>query len=399
MPAEKRCSGCRKTWYCRQACQKEHWIFHIFDCKLGQPISTVYHLARACRRNLIPVDSQTRKDYGFDKAGQAFGGKGESNLLGVYIGLFIYLDIPPQEVRKWRDEGRLIAGIKEVFEEIPPHARGGYYPWLMQNQFILDDSFTLDPKQVEDRARQTAVSNFLAAWARIGGIPKDATYDQIVHETNRWPTHKRSCWHLYTMFAGRCRPSPNLDAWRKFGFVSARFPGEELDFAREYDALLDRCTFDEFHAAYVASSIPDLFLRYGLQELPHNAHFCDVMADSPRSVKTVWELKNYIDILVSSDALSRPQPSPPLTADYGYVNCRTPEERTLLDEAYKRLFMETSADPLELHKACLEGDLFRFVGTFVKFAPWAEKYKRLLRNIYPSSTADPGGERCVVVNI
>ncbi|KAI9057685.1 hypothetical protein FKP32DRAFT_1598077 [Trametes sanguinea] len=391
-PAKKRCSGCRKTWYCSQACQEKDWIYHVFDCKLGQPISTIYHLRRACARDVIPVDSQTRKDYGFDKARQVDDGHspGENMLLGVYVGLFHYHNVPPKEVRKWRDEGRLIEGIKEVFEKIPPHARGAYYPWLMRNRFILDDSFTPDPKQAEDRARETAAHSFLAAWARIGGIPKDATYDQIFHETTRWPTHKRSCWHMYAMFAGRCRPSPNLGAWINFGFVSARDSGEELHISREYDALLDRCTFDEFHAAYVASSIPDLFLRYGLQSLPHNARFCDVMSGSPRSVKTVWELKNYIDVLVSSDALSRPQPSPPLKADYGYVNCRTPEERTLLDEAYKRLFMETSADPLELHRACLEGDLFRFVGTFVKLAPWAEKYKRLLRNTYPTSAADPG---------
>ncbi|OSC97932.1 hypothetical protein PYCCODRAFT_1047383 [Trametes coccinea BRFM310] len=372
--------GCRKAWYCSQRCQKEDWIMHIFDCKLGQPISTVYHLARACRRDLIPVDWHTRKDYGFDRAGQAFGGAGESKLLGVYIGLFNYLNVPPKDVRTWRDEGRLVEGIKEAFDKIPAQSRGAYYPWLMQNRFILDDSLTLDTTQALAEEQESLNNGILVAWALIGGHPKGATPDQILHQTKQWPAKKLACWQLYAMLAGRSRPGPDLAAWRSFGFVVAGPTGEELEMARQYRALIHKCTFDEFHAAYASSSIPDLFRRYGLQDLANNSRFCDLMSDPSPGMKSVWGLKQYLDILISSDPSSRPKPSLPVSVDYGYANCKNLDEHKLLDEAYKRLFMETSADPLELHQACIKGDLFRFVGKFVKFAPWAKKYKRLLRN-------------------
>ncbi|CDO77219.1 hypothetical protein BN946_scf184747.g32 [Trametes cinnabarina] len=384
---EKRCSSCRKAWYCSPQCQKDDWIFHVFDCKIGQPISTVYHLARACRRDLIPVDPQTRRDYGFVKAREAFGGMGESKLLGVYIGLFGPLDVPPKEVRRWQEEGRLVEGIRGAFMKLPPGARGGYYPWIMQNQHILDNSSMPGEGQVNVSELAKWARAHVRAWEFIGGDPKDNA-DEIRRKAQTWSVEKQACWILYMSLVDDRHPGPWEPGWVQFGFVVAGPSGEEQSMAREYRALIKHCTFDEFHAAYASSSIPALFRRHrGRQncEIADNPCFCDVMADSPGEVKSVWELKHYVDLLVASDAASRPEPFPRIRADYGYKNCRNVEERQLLDEAYKRLFMETSQSPLDLHSACIEGDLFLYIGRFVKFSPWAEKYKRLLRNRYTAS--------------
>ncbi|KAI0769599.1 hypothetical protein BD413DRAFT_613648 [Trametes elegans] len=40
-------AGCHKIWYCSKERQKAGWVFHIFDCRHGKPISTVYYLSKA----------------------------------------------------------------------------------------------------------------------------------------------------------------------------------------------------------------------------------------------------------------------------------------------------------------------------------------------------------------
>jgi hypothetical protein len=80
----KRCAGCQKVYYCSIACQKENWVYHIFDCKPRRPINTADYLALAMYRNLLPEHPQTYVDYGFDRA---FTAEEKSNLGGLYIGM------------------------------------------------------------------------------------------------------------------------------------------------------------------------------------------------------------------------------------------------------------------------------------------------------------------------
>lgn len=71
-------------------------------------------------------------------------------------------------------------------------------------------------------------------------------------------------------------------------------------------------------------------------------------------------------------------PIPSVNVDYGFVNCRTFEETCILMEVYRKV-LET-ANPLELHQACVAGDLFQFAESYVRME---ERWRSLLRNVYP----------------
>ncbi|KAF4566104.1 hypothetical protein EYR36_011519 [Pleurotus pulmonarius] len=132
----KQCSGCKKVWYCSQACQKSNWVRHIFECQPRQPINTSHHLALAACDKLIPADPQTCIDYGFIRAPTP---EARLKLLGVYEVLVVYMNVPARMLHKWRNEGRLLPEIKAALENFPGD-RGGHYYWLLENQHILDES-------------------------------------------------------------------------------------------------------------------------------------------------------------------------------------------------------------------------------------------------------------------
>src|ERR1700733_11186799 len=48
---------------------------------------------------------------------------------------------------------------------------------------------------------------------------------------------------------------------------------------------------------------------------------------------------------------------PSVFVDYGFVNCRTEEERLELREMYRRIFDHYQADPVQLHEAAMSGRL------------------------------------------
>ncbi|KAF7795901.1 hypothetical protein EIP86_007068 [Pleurotus ostreatoroseus] len=133
-----RCSSCKKAWYCSPECQKYAWTFHIFQCKPNTRIKPAYHLAKACADDEIPKDPQTRRVFGFDNAARI---DAEGKMVGLYQGLFLAngWKLEPREIEKWVKEGTLIQNIKTTFENYgPPESRGLYYPWFLQNQWILD---------------------------------------------------------------------------------------------------------------------------------------------------------------------------------------------------------------------------------------------------------------------
>ncbi|TBU58668.1 hypothetical protein BD310DRAFT_948575 [Dichomitus squalens] len=177
------------------------------------------------------------------------------------------------------------------------------------------------------------------------------------------------------------------DGW--FGFVAAMDPGEEMQYARKYKELIELCTFNEFSAAYETSSIPALFDRYEVDTsvvhfaMNHSPLFLDVMFGSPRSYKSVWVLKQYIDQLICAEPDDVLEPVPSAAVDYGFFKCRNALDRKLLDDLYRRLFSERDADPLALHEACLKGQLLEYAQGSVKLAPYLTRYKRLLGNQYP----------------
>ena len=71
-------------------------------------------------------------------------------------------------------------------------------------------------------------------------------------------------------------------------------------------------------------------------------------------------------------------PIPAVSVDYGFINCRTFEETCTLMEIYGQVLK--TADPLELHEACVAGDLFQFASGYVRME---KRWRSLMGNFYP----------------
>ncbi|KAH9854859.1 hypothetical protein C2E23DRAFT_815931 [Lenzites betulinus] len=387
----KCCSACKKAWYCTKECQRVHWRRHIFECKLKGPIGTAYYLSRACYADTFPIHAQTRKDFGFDKAERLLGPDGQTKLFGLWIGVFKFHQVAERKVQKWQEEGTMVQGIRETFERPSQFTRGAYYPWFLDHQYLLDGS-PFDGEQANERLVRTVADAIRQTWVKAGGSPDDSV-ETIQANVAALPLHIQDCHRLYRSLS-LGYPPPHEDLWRTFGFVAAMDQGGEMSIARQYKALIGRCTFAEFCAAHEASSIVRLASTYGVN-MPSNytlpledsfaAGFQDIMAKSPNQFKSVWSLKQYVDMLLCSDASQPPPfPHPAIDADYGFMNCRNTSEKSLLEDLYKKYFAHRDARPLELHRACIAGELFQYLGSFVGLRPKTATYKRLLENVYPS---------------
>jgi len=348
-----RCSGCKtpNTWYCSVRCQRELWPIHIFECNPGKPINTAYHLARAARRDYIPDDLQTCKDYGFEKA---FTASNRSKLLGLYQGL--------------------INEIKKAFEEVPVNARGGYYAWFLKNQWVLDPARSKPTDLVHDM--------MLRGWQYAGGS-SSATSGEIKAGVAKWPEEKQICFSFCMNLLSDWYPRPTQAAWLLFGFCVCQHEHAEASLSRIYRQLLTKCSFDEIFAAYKSSTLIALFDAKGLKSQRQSIPYLeDVLSGSPNGNISVWDLKQYI---VAEDAedveLIRS-----VSVDYGFINCKNEEENQELKEVYKQFFSQYRADPMELHEACIAGRLFEYVGGFVELNKKnknKKKFRRLMKNPYP----------------
>ncbi|KAI0329665.1 hypothetical protein GY45DRAFT_1324804 [Cubamyces sp. BRFM 1775] len=364
----RRCTSCTNAVYCSEKCQKDAWPSHIFRCRPGQTIKTAYHLARAAARDEIPTDEETRRDYGFTRAA-ALGWYAESNLLGLYYGLLFVSDVSPDELHRWRLEGRLVEGIKSVYEPIPPEHRGGYYPWFLQHQYLLEAP---DPASA---IGETLILPFRAAWSFV-----HRRYD-ILRAKVMGPSPNRAMLELWQQGLSL---HPFTIEWLRYGFVATFSDPEAHELDLSYRYLFLHHSIDEFCAAYKSSGIPALFERHGL---PCSILFRDVMSCTPRLPKTVWQLKSHIDLLASlrgSQLGTALDVTSTVALDYGFANCRTDKDTELLSRIYTRYFSHPDTSPLDLHEACMDGALLEYLEPFIHWTPTERtRCRKLLKNIYP----------------
>ncbi|KAJ6520360.1 hypothetical protein C8R45DRAFT_808200 [Mycena sanguinolenta] len=371
-PASKRCAGCTvpTAWYCSTDCQRHNWAEHRFEC---HPRSTADHLALAVRKNLIPDDPQTCEDFGFARA---FSIENKSSLLGLYIGLIERLQVSPKKVRQWQTEGKLVENIKATFSTLPAHSRGGYYPWFLRNQWILDPKLPAP--------RNPANEMMTRGWQYVRGRPNTDSPDRIAAEMSSWPEEKRACQLLCNLILSQMHPSPELEIWVTFGFCACHDEEDERRLARVYTELIQfgKCTFEELYRAYQTSALTALFDSKGLRAQTETiSHLDEVLKRSPRVFPSVCYLKQ----LVMTQGKG-PEPIPSVTADYGFINCVDERETSLLKDLYRQIFAlpRARADLMKLHVACIQGKLYDFVGRLIKLQKRDQKiFKRLLRNPYP----------------
>lgn len=108
-------------------------------------------------------------------------------------------------------------------------------------------------------------------------------------------------------------------------------------------------------------------------QLPFLEDFLSVPPDGPRL--SVWDLIQYLEI----DDPMEYKPILSVNMDYGFMNCSSFEETCTLMEIYRKVW-KSGAYPLELHQACIAGQLFPFASEFVKMK---EEWRPLMWNPYP----------------
>ncbi|KAG1852431.1 hypothetical protein DFJ58DRAFT_411380 [Suillus subalutaceus] len=364
----KRCSGCHKVWYCSVTCQKSHWVRHIFACKPRRPITTADHLALAVRNNDLPQDPQTCEDYGFDRA---FTVENRCNLLGLYIGLMDpnRIGITPKTIDDWRVRGVLVEEIKAAYYKIPTESRGGYFPWFLQNQHTLNPSAAGD-SQLNDEGDAMV----LRAWRFTGGAETDSPAD-IKARLISMPHDRQTCHVFYALLLSRLFPAPIDNLWIPFGFCSCACEEEEMYLSTRYQALIAKCTFDEFCDAFSSARILDLFRKNGI--VVDVRYLADVLQNHDMH-KSVWDLKQFAIQTNEQNPEGRMVNS--VACDYGFMNCRKDAEVQALKKVYRSFFERHDADPLALHDAAIRGNIFGYLGSLIKLN---RKYERLMKNPYP----------------
>jgi hypothetical protein len=378
----RRCKECAQAWYCSKKCQTDNWSHHKFTCQLHK-LTTADYLARAARRDLLPQDLQTRKDYGFDRAELMVdddtgrhAGPAPNMLFGLYVGLLNYLNISPSQLHKWRKSGVLVEQIKMAFETLPAASRGGYYAWFLENEHVLDP---LAPAPSESAFMDAA---WARGWRYMGGSPS-ASSQRIRTAIKSMPEEDLPCFHFASFLLSSSHPSPAMGQWITFGFCVCPNQYEEMQLSGAYQQLLRCCTFDELKTAYNTSTMAALFDR---KKIAINfPHFRDVMRGSPRGpILTVWYLKAFV---VNDEKPGTNKPIPSVNVDYGFIHCKTQAHQTALHDTYRRFF-EEQGDPMKLHEACLQGStgaLYTFVTSVVppKDSKTAKMLQEVMHNFYP----------------
>lgn len=329
----------------------------------------------------MPQEEDVLEDFGFNHV--LFGGD-ETYLLGVYGGLYLSGKILAEEIHEWRVEGILVDKIKEFYYSIPESSRGQYFPWFLKNLHVLERPMT------KDEAQQRLIATFYDK-AR----PYLDIEDRNKTAKDLKPKAKESCYNLLAEILIQARPNPIEENWYSFAFVTCREQREENELLALYQLLLTEsdgsffyefhnrrrgviqpATFTQFWKAYEAGTLIQLMDSKGLKglrsELPFLEGFLSVPPAGPRP--SVWDLKQFLEI---SDPMDHP-PIPSVKVDYGFINCHTFEGICILMEIY-RVVLKT-ANPLDLHEACVAGDLFQFASGYVQME---ERWRSLMRNPYP----------------
>ena len=196
-------------------------------------------------------DDDVLKDFGFNNVLSA----GDmSNLLGVYRGLYLSDKFSSEDVHEWRIGGILADKIKEFYSKIPERFRGQYFPWLLENLYVLKRPVT------KDEAQQKSIATF-----HDKARPYLDIEDRNKTARDLKPEAKGSCYDLLAGILLRFSPNPIQEDWYSFGFVTCRGQREESMLVDLYQLLLtesDGSFFYEFHNRRRGAIQPATFTQF-----------------------------------------------------------------------------------------------------------------------------------------
>ncbi|KAJ5560361.1 hypothetical protein N7513_002760 [Penicillium frequentans] len=372
----RHCEHCNRGWFCSQGCQDRMSLDHLAKCS-ARPITAADILFDDVLKDQIPNDEETCEAFGFSRCGHA---REKSHLLGVYQGLFLYIqdpEISPVNLHKWQKKGMLVTKIIEKFSAVPENSRGGYFPWFLRNQHVLDNTKAVRRLQGEDNPILRAI-----AAARPCLELEDCDKDPLEFE----PIGKRD----YAITLDSSTPNPNwveLDLWYDFGFAVCADEHNERGLgalytrlfggtksSREYDkslgisprsqSSLPTCSFDEFWRAWENGTMGSLFDKYGidtrlgqLNGVPHLRHFMSFPVEKHGFRPSVWRLKHLLALNDNTPIQSFPKVKE-AAEEYGLTSQLDTKTRMALRQFYGELIK--AGDPLEVHRAKESGKLLEY---------------------------------------
>jgi hypothetical protein len=374
-------------------------IEHLYKCRRAPTSADCLYVA-CMKDEMFRDDGEVEDHFRFNRF---LRGYQKTNLLGLYQGVFKYHEASPREVHRWRIEGTLVENIIQLFESWPEPSRGCYYPWWKDNLHIFNRT-----PEVVDSCHGAELLEY--PMSQLDPADRDKEIKDLE------PEAKREAFSFFAMIVNHWVPPPETSVWYSFGFCTCRnailpegqfiqyhsesalaglyrsllgtVPDKSMErhFGHIYCQIMDkpRCSFTEFWKAYDRESLPSLFRKYGLeremkQVTPHFAEFISSRFVHP----SVWRLINHLAALTEVE--QDQEISPPIMADYGFMFCRSTRQKNALLKAYKKVLLV--ADPLDLHQACICGQLWNFCSRVV---PDLDKgLQSVMSNIYPLHSGNP----------
>ena len=352
----RRCSKCNRAWYCGVGCQKDAWRLHKYDCGLGRPLDSADYLVLDCYHDRMPKEPSVLNDFGFCRFDDL---DRHTKILGLFIGLVVYLEVGDRTLHCWQTKGTLKRNITKAFSVLPESSRGGYFPWFLAHDWIFEPS---RPEAVRDPLQALKLSNASLL---------DET-DRNIAFQDLQPEAKQQGLIFYYVLRNGYHPRPGMPTWISLGFCTCRDEESEGRLAFVYRQLIGRCSFQDFWRAMDSSTMPNLLARYGMDQTTKTYRHFDTLMVRTSPCPSVWSLKAFCYGDESNPNLS-------VIADYGFMNCRNPEDRLELKSVYRHYF-DRYEDEMELHAACCRGQLFQYLHGFQQIDP---KFQALMRNLYP----------------
>ncbi|PTB65734.1 hypothetical protein BBK36DRAFT_1202535 [Trichoderma citrinoviride] len=371
---DRRCQFCSLAWFCSRQCQDQMRFRHLTKCS-ARSITTADILYEDALEDRIPQDPETLEHYGFARCRDR---REQSHLLGLYQGLVRRLRIGAIQLNEWRVRDILGSKIIETFSKLPAQYRGGYFPWFLRNQHILDKSSPPLDLHFKDNPLGRAIT--------IAKQYLDEE-DRVKEIRQLEPLSKRHCFLFYAMALDGSHPNPSwagFDMWYDFGFATCRGEDDESGLGhlytflvgghktlRDYDQSLgikprdypDRptCSFNELWVAYETGSLSKLFDQYGFSySLRADSGLREFLSFPPHQDAlrpSVWRLKHFL-ALDHNIPLGNFPMIEAAAREYGFLSQLDPVTRLALRNFYERLFKEIN--PLRVHEAKNRGTLLEY---------------------------------------
>ena len=200
----------------------------------------------------------------------------------------------------------------------------------------------------------------LDAYSFTGQLPVCTSIKQLQVVLDSLEPKRRLCHEFYVLLLSQYYPSPGYGHYVAFGFAACPTEEDEKRLAAAYQILIRRFSFDEFVEAFKTAQFGRLCLSIDSQDRLVKKVLKEVGSMMRPSA---YSLKNYILSVVHDPLAVAPNIS--VSVDYGFMNCQNEADREALVKVYKLYFGNKGADPGELHKACIRGELSIYLRRFV----------------------------------